>query len=323
MEKIIEAKNVTVGFTIEGKLKRIVYGVDFQVYRGEVLTILGESGCGKSVIGSAIVKLLPYNAVVGGALYYNGIDILGMDEQPFRTLRGKDIAVALQGGESGLDPLVQIGFQSAEGIMYHERLPFIAALSRVKNMFVRLGLKEPETLARRYPYQLSGGMNQRVLLGMSALLQPKFLLLDEPTKGLDAVSKQDTVQAIQKLRSETQSAILLITHDLDLAYAISDRIMVMYAGQIIEILSPAEMKTPQHPYTAALTASAPEGGFTPIPGYAPDSLTMPQGCHFSPRCAFVQKRCMTEIPEITAAHNGMVRCFYPMQAERGQYAVGS
>jgi oligopeptide/dipeptide ABC transporter ATP-binding protein len=260
-------------------------------------------------MGSAIVKLLPYNAVLEGGVYFEGADILHMPEREFRMSRGKGMAVAPQGGELGLDPLIKIGRQSAEALMYHGRLSYRDAIPRVERMFLTLGLENPRELMGRYPHQLSGGMNQRVLLGMTALLQPRFLLLDEPTKGLDSTSKQDTIQALKYLTGETQSAVLLITHDLDLAREISGLIMVMYAGQIIEIRSPGELDHPEHPYTAGLMASAPEGGFIPIPGSAPESFAMPRGCHFYPRCGFASQRCEAEMPELTAHGTGWVRCF--------------
>lgn len=309
MEPVLEVKGLKIGFALEGRIKSIVYGVDFQAQRGQVLTILGESGCGKSVMGSAIVKLLPYNAVLEGEVYFEGIEILSMPEREFRHLRGKGMAVAPQGGELGLDPLIKIGRQSAEAIMYHEGLSYREAIHQVEQMFLTLGLENPREIMGRYPHQLSGGMNQRALLGMTALLHPQFLLLDEPTKGLDSASKQDTIQALKYLTGETQSAILLITHDLDLAREISDLVMVMYAGQIIEIRSPDEMDHPEHPYTAGLMASAPDGGFIPIPGSAPESFSMPNGCHFSPRCGLASRRCGSEMPELAAGGTGLARCF--------------
>jgi oligopeptide/dipeptide ABC transporter ATP-binding protein len=312
-ETILEIKDLRIGFLIERKIKHIVFGVDFYVQKGQALTILGESGCGKSVMGSAILKLLPYNAVVEGKVYFEGREILEMSERDFRYLRGKGIAAAFQGGEAGLDPLVKIGRQSAEGIMYHERLSYQDAISRVEEMFFAVGLANPKEIMELYPHQLSGGMNQRVLLGMTALLHPQFLLLDEPTKGLDIVSKQDTLNSLKRLRKETNSAVLLITHDIDLARTLSDRIMVMYAGQIIEILSPNEIDNPRHPYTSGLLASAPKGGFVPIPGAAPDSFAMPQGCHFFPRCNFASGQCQTEMPELMAHETGSLRCFEPVR----------
>jgi oligopeptide/dipeptide ABC transporter ATP-binding protein len=312
-KNILEVKNLTLGFEIERAIKQIVYGVDFELKKGQVLTILGESGCGKSVLGAAILKLLPYNAVVKGEIYFDGEEILHLPEAEFRSLRGMSIAVALQGGESGLDPLVKIGKQSIEGLKYHTCVTNEYATACVEEMLLTLGLSNPKEIMNRYPYQLSGGMNQRVLLGMTAVLNPQFLLLDEPTKGLDAASKLDTLNALKGLRSKTESAILLITHDIELAKEISDQIMVMYAGQIVEILSPCDLKKPQHPYTAGLLASSPEGGFIPISGYAPDSQNMPQGCHFSPRCKYATcnagMHCNIEVPEFSTRKNGYVRCF--------------
>jgi peptide/nickel transport system ATP-binding protein len=152
-------------------------------------------------------------------------------------------------------------------------------------------------------------MNQRTLLGMTAVLQPRFLLLDEPTKGLDAASKADTIAALVKLTSGTRSAILLITHDIELARILSSEIMVMYAGEIIEILSLDVLDNPEHPYTKGLMASAPEGGFIPIPGYAPDSQNMPRGCHFAPRCKSAMVKCADERPRLIPRGTGMARCF--------------
>jgi peptide/nickel transport system ATP-binding protein len=312
METVLEVKNVRIGFEIEGDVKQIVYGVDFQVKNGRVLTILGESGCGKTVLGSSILKLLPYNAVVSGKIYFNSQEILAMPESVFHGLRGKGIAVAMQGGESGLDPVVKIGKQAAEALMYHEGLSYSKALSRVEEIFVSLGLTNSHEILDHYPYELSGGMNQRVLLGMTAVLQPQFLLLDEPTKGLDAASKADTIVALTKLTAGTQSAILLITHDVELARLLSRELMIMYAGEIIEILSPDALDNPEHPYTRGLMASAPEGGFVPIPGYAPDSRNMPRGCHFAPRCKSALAECAVERPPLIPRGTGMVRCFSPL-----------
>jgi peptide/nickel transport system ATP-binding protein len=308
METVLEVKNVRIGFEIEGEIKQIVYGVDFQVEKGRVVTILGESGCGKTVLGSSILKLLPYNAVVSGEIYFNSREILAMPESAFRGIRGKGIAVAMQGGEAGLDPVVKIGRQAAEALMYHEGLSYPKAVSRVEEIFASLGLAGFRIL-NRYPYELSGGMNQRVLLGMTAILRPQFLLLDEPTKGLDAASKADTIAALMKLAAGTQSTILLITHDIDLARLLSGEVMVMYAGEIIEILSSDALDNPGHPYTRGLMASAPERGFIPIPGYAPDSQNMPQGCRFAPRCESVLPECMAGRPPLVARGTGKVRCY--------------
>jgi peptide/nickel transport system ATP-binding protein len=309
METVLEVKNVRIGFEIEGEVKQIVYGVDFQVEKGRVLTILGESGCGKTVLGSSILKLLPYNAVVSGEIYFNSQEILTMPESAFRGMRGKGIAVAMQGGEAGLDPVVKIGRQAAEALMFHEGLSYPEAASRVEEIFLSLGLANAHDILDHYPYELSGGMNQRVLLGMTAVLQPQFLLLDEPTKGLDAASKTDTIAALIKLTTGTRSAILLITHDIELARLLSSELMVMYAGEIIEILSPDALDNPAHPYTRGLMASAPEGGFIPIPGYAPDSQNMPRGCHFAPRCKYALAECADERPPFIPGGTGMVRCF--------------
>jgi peptide/nickel transport system ATP-binding protein len=311
VETVLEVKNVRIGFEIEGEVKQIVYGADFQVEKGRVLTILGESGCGKTVLGSSILKLLPYNAVVSGEIYFDSKEILAMPESTFRSMRGKGITVAMQGGESGLDPVVKIGKQAAEALMFHEGLSYPEAVSRVEEIFLSLGLANAHEILDHYPYELSGGMNQRALLGMTAVLQPQFLLLDEPTKGLDAASKTDTITALVKLTSGTRSAILLITHDIELARILSSEIMVMYAGEIIEILSPDALDNPEHPYTKGLMASAPEGGFIPIPGYAPDSQNMPRGCHFAPRCKFALAECADERPPLIPGGTGMVRCFSP------------
>jgi peptide/nickel transport system ATP-binding protein len=311
METVLEVKNVRIGFEIEGEIKQVVYGAGFHVEKGRVLTILGESGCGKTVLGSSILKLLPYNAVVSGEIYFNSKEILAMPESAFCGLRGKGITVAMQGGESGLDPVVKIGRQAAEALMWHEGLSYPEAASRVEEIFLSLGLANAHEILDRYPYELSGGMNQRVLLGMTAALQPQFLLLDEPTKGLDAASKSDTIAALMKLTSGTRSAILLITHDIELARLLSSEIMIMYAGEIVEILSPDALDNPEHPYTRGLMDSAPEGGFIPIPGYAPDSQNMPQGCHFAPRCKFARAECADERPPLIPGKTGMVRCFSP------------
>lgn len=310
---VIEVRDLRIGFEIERKMKAVVFGVDFSVQKGEVLTILGESGSGKSVLGSAILKLLPYNAHVEGGVFFEDREILTMPEPVFRKLRGKGIAVAMQGGEAALDPLVPINRQMAEGIMYHENLGFKTALLRVEELLVTLGIGADRNETRRimahYPYQLSGGMNQRILLGMTVLLRPEFLLLDEPTKGLDEVSKADTVRSLEKLRRETKSAVLLITHDINLAGIFSDRIMVMYAGQVVEILASEQLSEPRHPYTIGLLASSPEGGFIPIPGSPPDSYNMPLGCHFFPRCAYAALECAQEMPELIFQGNRAVRCF--------------
>jgi peptide/nickel transport system ATP-binding protein len=305
---ILSVKNLTLGFEIDHTIKKIVYGVDLDIKKGQVVTILGESGCGKSVLGSAIVKLLPYNAVLGGEIHFEGQEILHMPEAEFRPFRGKSIAVTIQGGESGLNPLVKIGKQSIEGLMYHTHATSEYAAGCVEEMFLSLGLPNPEVIMNLYPYQLSGGMNQRVLLGMTVILNPKFLLLDEPTKGLDQASKLDVRNALKSFCSKTQLTALLITHDIELAEDISDQILVMYAGQIIEILSPCNLKKPQHPYTAGLLASSPKSGFIPISGYAPDSQNMPQGCHFSPRCKYANDNCNIEIPELLEKRDGYVRC---------------
>ena len=321
-ETILEVRDVKVTFSLAGKQIRAVTGASFELAQGKVLAILGESGCGKSVLGSAILKILPDNAIFEGEVNFAGVEIMHLRERAFRKFRGKGISVAMQGGELALNPLMRVGRQVQEAAVYHGVCTKKDAPALVKEYLISLGLNAAEVI-NCFPYQLSGGMNQRVLLAMTAILEPELLLVDEPTKGLDYQSGLETTAALKKLCQSCNSSILLITHDLDLVKALAGDLIVMYAGEIIERGKTALVfNNPRHPYTRGLIASAPQNGLVPIRGAMPDPGNIKPGCRFAPRCDYAQPICKEKKPELIMENECEgVRCFYATGSEEPVQAV--
>jgi len=311
---LLQVEELSVSFeTSMGRVKA-AENICFDLHENETLALVGETGCGKSVVASTILQLLPNNASVRGRAIFAGRDLLALSEREMARLRGNEIAIVYQNPSLALNPIIRVGQQVAEPLQVHRSVSRSRSLCLAKDMMSRLGLGE-NGVARMYPFQLSGGMNQRVMIAASMILSPKVIIADEPSKGLDNALAGEVMAEMMKIKNRTGSSLLLITHDLLLARAISDRVAVMYCGEIVEMGVVSEiLSEPLHPYTAALLKCLPEKGFQPIPGSPPSMIDPPDGCRFRPRCQRRQEGCRKRPGMVEAGNTGVgmgreVRCW--------------
>ncbi len=296
-------------FSSPDGLVKAVNSVDLQIKDNERLGLIGETGCGKTVLGMSIIRLLPSSARVKGQIIYNGHDLLRLTEEEIRKLRGKEIAMILQNPTTSLNPVLKVGDQIAEVISLHKGLGKKEAKARAVQMLEAAMIPEAERRADQYPHELSGGMKERVMIAMGLASHPSFVIADEPTKGLDARTKAEIVNLIRDMTSGR--SMLMITHDLAAAGEICDRIAVMYAGEILEEASAETiLNDPQHPYTQGFIRSLPSRGLHPISGSSPSLIDPPSGCRFHPRCPYAMEVCKSEHPQMMRLENGhSSRCF--------------
>jgi oligopeptide/dipeptide ABC transporter ATP-binding protein len=305
---IIEIKNLRTYFKTDDGIARAVDDVSFSVYPGETLGIVGESGCGKSVTSLSMMKLIPQppGYFAGGEILYRGRNVLDIPERDMREIRGNKIAMIFQEPMTALNPVFTIGNQIEEAIIVHQGLNAKDAREKTIEMLKLVSIPSPEQRVDDYPHQLSGGMRQRIMIAMALSCDPEVLIADEPTTALDVTIQAQILGLIQKLQKELNLAVIMITHDLGVIAGICDRVIVMYAGQIVEIGSVHDIfKKPQHPYTKGLLASIPKMGknrdtqtLYNIKGMVPSATEFPEGCHFNPRCELVTDKCRVENPEL-------------------------
>lgn len=263
-----------------------------ELHERETLALVGETGCGKSVIASAILQLLPSNASVEGRAIFLRRDLLSLGEREMADIRGREIAIIFQNPSLSLNPIMKVAEQVAEPLQIHRSLNRHMTTSMAEDMLARFKLGGKAS-AVMYPFQLSGGMNQRVMIATSMISSPKILIADEPSKGLDRSLTGQVMKELAGTKDEIGASLLLITHDLLLAREVSERIAVMYCGEIVETGSCAEIfDDPLHPYTKAILNCLPERGFKPIPGSSPSMIDPPEGCRFYPRCRERDDRCL-------------------------------
>jgi oligopeptide/dipeptide ABC transporter ATP-binding protein len=301
-ETILDVRRLTVDFHVEDQWLRAVDEVSFQVRQGEILGLVGESGAGKSLTSEAILGLIarPPGRVTGQVLF-RGNDLLVLDEAALARIRGKDIAMIFQNPSASLNPVFRVGDQVLEAMTLHRPEPRRTLRRRVFEILGRVGIPSPAARARDYPHQFSGGMAQRVMIGMAMSCVPSLLLADEPTTALDVTIQAQVLALIRRLAREMGVAVLLVSHDLGIISQMCHRVLVMYGGRIVEEASVATLfSAPAHPYTRGLMACLPRGDgearLEAIPGSMPGLRAMPSGCRFHPRCPLAEPRCAVEEP---------------------------
>jgi len=297
---------------------RAVDGVSFEVKPGEVLGLVGESGCGKTVTGFSILGLVdPPGRVVGGRVLLDGKDLLRLEEKELRRIRGAQVAMVFQDPMMTLNPVLRIDTQMVEAVRAHQDVDHGRAFQQAKEALQRVGIASPEERLRSYPHQFSGGMRQRVAIAIAMLNRPRLIIADEPTTALDVTIQAQILYEAQKLCRESGTALIWITHDLSVVAGLADRICVMYAGRIVESGAVDEvLDTPLHPYTQGLIGSVPSRNrrgspLAQIPGMTPALLDLPAGCAFRSRCSRAQPDCGGE-PALQLQGSRLVRCFYPL-----------
>jgi dipeptide transport system ATP-binding protein len=314
----LEIENLVVEFPSNFGALRAVDGVSLKIEQGEILGIVGESGSGKTVAMLAVMGLVPYPArVSAGRLLLNGRGLLAMSATARRELAGKDMAMIFQEPATSLNPCFTVGFQIMETLRVHEGMDRKEAGRRAIELLEQVGIPAPESRLSAYPHQLSGGMNQRVMIAMALACNPKLLIADEPTTALDVTIQAQILHLLLSLQRERDMALVLITHNMAVVAQIAHRVAVMYSGQVMEQnATTALFASPQHPYTAALLAARPESRIgerlATIPGTVPSLAERPNGCLFSPRCHYATPRAVEERPDLQAWQSGLVRCHYPL-----------
>jgi dipeptide transport system ATP-binding protein len=319
---LLEIRNLSVTFpTLHGPFKA-VDGIELVVDAGELLAIVGESGSGKSVSMLAVMGLLPWTArVTADRLSFAGIDLLGISGSQRRRLIGKDLAMIFQEPMTSLNPCFTIGFQIIEAIRAHEGAARAEAHRRAVELLDLVGIPSPEQRLRAFPHQMSGGMNQRVMIAMAIACNPKLLIADEPTTALDVTIQAQILDLLAQLQRDRGMALILITHNMGVVAETAQRVVVQYAGQQVEAqLVEGLFADPMHPYTSALLGALPERATTrllpTIAGIVPGAGDRPEGCLFHPRCKFATARCTDVEPRLARGPRGLVRCHYPLTAGR-------
>jgi oligopeptide/dipeptide ABC transporter ATP-binding protein len=316
MENILEVKNLHTYFYQEDSIIKAVEGVSFNLKKGEVLGLVGESGCGKSVTAYSLIGLINEpGEIKKGEVIFQNKDLLKIRQKQLRKFRGRDISLIFQEPHAALNPVYTVGFQIAETIKAHNKgIKKEQLQERVKELLIKVGLN-PETKIKSYPHNLSGGEAQRVMIAQSLSCNPKILIADEPTTALDVTVQAKIINLFKKLQKEEDFSLIFITHDLALCSQIVDRVAVMYAGQLVELANLENIiEKPLHPYTQALFASLPQrnkkrGVLEAIKGDVPDSDKKPQGCLFNPRCNISENICLKDKPKLKEINPGhWVRC---------------
>jgi dipeptide transport system ATP-binding protein len=316
--RLLEIENLSVAFPSAGGTARAVDGVSFALSEGELLGVVGESGSGKSLSMLAVMGLVPYpGRVTADRLAFKHRDLRALSGRERRRLAGKSIAMIFQEPTASLNPCFTIGFQLIESLRVHEKMDRRAARRRAIELLEQVGIPAAESRLRAFPHQLSGGMNQRVMIAMAIACNPELLIADEPTTALDVTVQAQILELLLSLQRERGMGLILVTHNMGVVADIAHRVLVMYAGQIVEDRgTQALFAAPQHPYTAALMAARPEraepGRLATIPGAPPALDDRPQGCLFGPRCASATARSRALQPELRDWMDGRLRCHYPL-----------
>ncbi len=304
---LLEVRNLDVFFRSAKNSIKVLSGISFQIEEGEAFGLVGESGCGKSLTALSIMGILPHNAYAEGEIIFKGKNLLELDKESMRRLRGRKISMIFQEPMTSLNPVHTVGHQVAEVLMTHLGLSKKEALTYTLDLFNAVRIPSPEARIKEYPHQMSGGMRQRVMIAMAIACKPSLLIADEPTTALDVTIQAQILDLIQTLREEMKMAILLITHDLGIIVENVKRVAIMYAGRLMEIMQIEELfRNPRHPYTIGLLESLPKEKGTPlvpIPGIVPEPYKLPSGCKFSDRCRFSIPECREKEPDFIRISN--------------------
>jgi oligopeptide/dipeptide ABC transporter ATP-binding protein len=321
MANLLEVMDLKTTFHTRAGDVKAVDGVSFSIAPGETLGIVGESGSGKSVTALSIMRLLPVPPaeINGQHILFDGQDVLEMGEQELRDMRGGKMAMIFQDPMTSLNPVFSIGYQLMESIQLHLKTDGKQSRARAIEMMQRVGIPSADKRIKNYPHEFSGGMRQRVMIAMALSCNPSLLIADEPTTALDVTIQAQILELMKGLSREFNTAVMLITHDLGVVAGMAQRVLVMYAGKIVEATDTKRLfAMPAHPYTQALLRSiprldeAPGTRLTPIVGAPPDLLHLPKGCSFAPRCPKRQARCLQEVPPLMTTQPGQeAACFYP------------
>lgn len=323
-EKLLEIRNLKTYFYTDEGVSKAVDGVDFEVYPGETLGVVGESGCGKSVTSLSIMRLIqdPPGKIVDGEIIFNGRDLLKLSREEMRRIRGNEISMIFQEPMISLSPVYTVGEQISEAILAHKDVTKKEAMEESVEMLRKVGIPLPEQRVYEYPHQLSGGMRQRVMIAMALSCEPQLLIADEPTTALDVTIQAQILDLMDDLKSKSNMAIMMITHDLGVIAEVSSRVVVMYAGKVVEYTDVKTLFTnPVHPYTWGLMNSIPRldlevERLQTIPGVVPSSLQFPAGCRYNTRCPLADERCRTREPGVEEVEEGhKVRCWHYEKVE--------
>jgi len=314
---LLDIQELTTCFASNRGIAKAVDTVSLSFMQGETLAVVGESGCGKTVLAQSILGLVPDppGRITHGRILYHGKDLLDMSNNELRAIRGKQISMIFQDPMTALNPVFRIGDQIAEAIKLHESTNGKQALAKAETMLKNVGIPNPKRIARSFPHELSGGMRQRAMIAMALSCQPELLIADEPTTALDVTIQAQILDLMEEQKRRIQGSLMLITHDLGVVARMAKRVAVMYSGKIMELSQVGPLfDTPLHPYTQGLLQSVPiVGNHKPlqsIPGSVPSIFNRPQGCSFHPRCPEAFDRCAKEEPELMVSQDGrMVRCW--------------
>ncbi|MCG7849242.1 MAG: ABC transporter ATP-binding protein [ANME-2 cluster archaeon] len=308
---LLSIQNLKAHFHTEDGAVRAVNGVDLDIEEGEKLGLIGETGCGKTVLGLAILRLLSENTKVEGRILYKGQDLLTMKDDEIWKIRGREIAMIFQNPLSSMNPVLTVGTQVAEPVELHQHLKKQDAMQKVIGMLKSVKIPLPQERVKEYPHEFSGGMRQRAMIAMGLICMPSLIIADEPTTGLDVTIQAQIMELMRELLIDSGTSMLLITHDLAVAAELCDHIAVMYPGEIVEYASVRDLfKDPKHPYTRGFLNSLPARGLKPMAGTSPSLINLPAGCKFHPRCSLATERCRKERPElINVGKKHYVRCF--------------
>lgn len=323
MTELLEVEGLTVRLDVAGEMRTVLRDVSFSLDAGKTLGLVGESGSGKSMTVRSIARLLPPGASVDGRIGFDGSQVMDLRSDALRRYRSKDVAMIFQDARAYTNPVRSIGDFLTESLRLNDKMPKAQARKRAVDLLAEVGISDPERRLRQFPHELSGGLLQRVMIAAAVAARPRLILADEPTTALDVTTQAEVIGILKRMQREYGMALLFITHDLELAGAVCDETIVLYAGQVMERQASVRLhEDPLHPYTAALVQARPEidrrlERLPAIAGHPTTAYEAPDGCVFAPRCLFVQDPCRQGVPELLQIETSQTRCVR-MPGLRGQ-----